>query len=84
MARTKELTPKARVLTSFWAVVPGFIGTPILMSTWAPLWATVSWWVVHVSIEDSTLSNIGLGVGGFFFLALLVGLFLPAVSTTVR
>lgn len=50
MDRIKELTPKARVLTSFWAVVPGFIGTPILMSTWAPLWATVSWWVVHVSI----------------------------------
>ena len=24
--------------------------TPILMSTWVPLWATVSWWVVHVSI----------------------------------
>jgi len=33
---------------------------------------------------DSTLSNIGLGVGGFFFLALLVGLFLPALSATVR
>lgn len=43
------MTPKQRVVASALGSIPGMIGIPVVMSTWAPTWAVLVWVIGYAS-----------------------------------
>ena len=48
---TSLATPSNRVFASMTGVIPALIVIPILMSSWAPVWATASWWTAYAFLS---------------------------------